>query len=45
VIFSDASGRTNVRRAFAFSRSTAIINDIPSEARFEPSEWGTVVFQ
>jgi hypothetical protein len=40
VIFSDPDGTLDVLRAYLFDRDTAIVNDIPSEARLEPAKWG-----
>jgi len=40
VIFSDPGGSRNVLRAYHANRDTAIVNDIPSEARLAPDKWG-----
>jgi hypothetical protein len=45
IVFSDASGRKGVRRSFYYDHDTAIINDIPSEARLAPSRWGDITFE
>ena len=42
VIFSDPGGSRNVLRAYYANKDTAIVNDIPSEARLEPRKWGVV---
>lgn len=42
VIFSDAGGSRNVLRACYFNKDTAIVNDIPTEARLTPHQWGLV---
>jgi hypothetical protein len=42
VIFSDAGGSRNALRAYRFNSDTAIVNDIPSEARLQPAQWGAV---
>jgi hypothetical protein len=42
VIFSDPGGSRNVLRAYYANKDTAIVNDIPSEARLEPAKWGAV---
>ncbi|NQT85978.1 hypothetical protein HQ560_04390, partial [bacterium] len=42
VIFSDPGGSRNVLRAYHANRQTAIVNDIPSEARLTPQDWGWV---
>jgi hypothetical protein len=42
VIFSDPGGARNVLRAYHANKDTAIVNDIPSEARLEPQKWGVV---
>jgi len=40
VIFSDPGGSRNVLRAYHANKDTAIVNDIPSEARLAPDKWG-----
>lgn len=45
VIFSDPGGNMNVLRAYLFNHDTAIVNDIPSEARLEPAKWGVLSIQ
>ena len=42
VIFSDAGGSRNALRVYYANRNTAIVNDIPSEARLEPQYWGVL---
>jgi len=42
VIFSDPGGSRNVLRAYYANKDTAIVNDIPSEARLEPHKWGAL---
>jgi len=42
VIFSDPGGHRNVLRAYYANKQSAIVNDIPSEARLEPQKWGVV---
>jgi len=42
VIFSDPGGSRNALRADVFNKDTSITNDIPSEARLQPGNWGTV---
>ncbi|MFW6162315.1 MAG: hypothetical protein ACODAJ_06055, partial [Planctomycetota bacterium] len=42
VIFSDPGGHRNVLRAYYANRETAVVNDIPSEARLEPKKWGVI---
>ncbi len=39
VLFSDPGGSRTVLRAYYANRHTAIVNDIPSEARLEPQYW------
>ena len=39
VLFSDPGGSRTVLRAYYANRQTAIVNDIPSEARLEPQHW------
>jgi len=45
VIYSDAGGSRNVLRACYFNKETAIVNDIPTEARLQPQNWGLVVVE
>lgn len=42
VIYSDAGGSRNAFRLDYANKDTAIVNDIPSEARLEPSKWGLI---
>ncbi len=42
VIFSDAGGSRNVLRLYYANKETAIVNDIPSEARLTPDKWGVL---
>jgi len=42
VIFSDPGGSRNVLRVDYANKETAIVNDIPSEARLEPAKWAEV---
>jgi hypothetical protein len=42
VIFSDPGGSRNVLRAYYANKETAIVNDIPTEARLEPQKWGVL---
>jgi len=42
VIFSDPGGHRNVLRAYYANKESAIVNDIPSEARLEPQKWGVI---
>jgi hypothetical protein len=43
VIWSDAGGSRNVFRACYFNKETAIVNDIPTEARLQVGNWGLIV--
>ncbi|MCS6852841.1 MAG: hypothetical protein NZ700_16910 [Gemmataceae bacterium] len=45
VIFSNPGGNLNATRVNYFNKDTAITNDIPSEARLQPGNWGEVRFQ
>jgi hypothetical protein len=40
-ISSDASGTSNTARTYWSNRRTNLVNDLPSEAWFDPSSWGT----
>jgi hypothetical protein len=42
VIYSDAGGSRNVLRACYFNKETAIVNDIPTEARLQVGNWGVI---
>ncbi|MCX7598521.1 MAG: hypothetical protein N2512_06580, partial [Armatimonadetes bacterium] len=42
IIYSDAGGSRNSFRVDYANKDTAIVNDIPSEARLEPSKWGLI---
>jgi hypothetical protein len=42
VILADSGGSRNVLRVDYANKDTAIVNDIPSEARLEPGKWGIV---
>jgi len=45
VIFSDAGGSRNTLRAYYANKNTAIVNDIPSESRLQPQNWGILRIQ
>jgi len=45
VIWSDEGGSRNVLRACYFNKDTAIVNDIPTEARLQPGNWGQIVVE
>ncbi len=42
VVFSDMAGSRNVLRVCYANKETAIVNDIPTEARLMPHKWGIV---
>jgi len=42
VVFSDPGGSRNVLRVCYANKETAIVNDIPSEARLTPEKWGVI---
>jgi hypothetical protein len=42
VIFSNAEGTGSVIRKWHFNPDTAVMNDIPTEARLEPHKWGFI---
>ena len=44
VLFGDAGGSATVRRAYMFDRESGIVDDLPSEVRVNPSNWGTIAF-
>jgi hypothetical protein len=47
VIYSDQDGVRNIYRSYWIgnSPSTAIVNDVPSEAALEPFSWGELVLE
>ena len=45
VLFSDDSGARTVRRRYLFNLNTNIVDDIPSEVRLRPQDWGEVRFE
>jgi hypothetical protein len=45
VVYSDAGGTRNVLRIDYANKETAIVNDIPTEARLQPHHWGVVRVQ
>jgi len=45
VIWSDAGGSRNVLRVCYFNKDTAIVNDIPTEARLQPHRWGMITVE
>lgn len=44
VIFGGAGGSVTVRRAYLFDRESGIVDDLPSEVRVCPANWGNVSF-
>ena len=44
VVFSDAGGSRSVLRTYYANKDTAIVNDIPSEARLAPHKWVRIEF-
>lgn len=44
VLFGDPSGTRVVRRQYLFDAESQAVSDIPSEARINPSRWGTCEF-
>ena len=42
VIFSDPSGTNRASRVYWHNKSTGLVSDVPSEARLDPSRWGTI---
>ncbi len=42
ILFSDPSGARTIRRRYLFNAETAIVDDIPSEVRLNPTRWGKV---
>jgi hypothetical protein len=44
VIFGDAGGSVTVRRAYLFDRESGIVDDLPSEVRVCPANWGNTSF-
>lgn len=42
VIFSDATGTNRTSRLYWYDKTTGLVSDVPSEARLEPKNWGTI---
>lgn len=42
VLFSDDGGTHTAVRTYYFNHNTGITGDLPSEARLQPADWGTV---
>ncbi len=45
VIYSDTGGSRNVLRVCYFNKDTAIVNDIPTEVRLQPQNWGMMLVE
>jgi len=45
VLFSNDGGGRTIRRAYIANKETAIIEDVPSEARLQPANWATLVVE
>lgn len=44
-ISSDADGKINVSRTYWSNKDTNLVNDMPSEAWFNPADWGIIRFE
>jgi len=44
VIFSDPSGTSRASRLYWHDKKTGLVSDVPSEARLDPRNWGTIGF-
>ena len=42
IIFSDPSGTNRASRLYWHDKTTGLVSDVPSEARLNPSNWGTI---
>ena len=42
VIYSDPAGTNRAARLYWHNKQTGLVSDVPSEARLEPAQWGTV---
>ncbi len=45
ILFSDDTGTECVLRSYWSNRNTNMTSDLPSEAKLQPAEWGTVVVE
>jgi hypothetical protein len=45
VLFSDASGTVTARRAYYYNAETSVVNDLPTEARLQPGQWGPIAVE
>ena len=45
VLFSNPGGNAVSRRAFYFNQDTQITQDIPSEVRLQPANWGPLIVE
>lgn len=45
VLFSNDGGGRTVRRAYVANQDTAIVEDVPSEARLQPANWAKLVVE
>ena len=44
VIFSDPSGTSRASRLYWHDKGTGLVSDVPSEAKVDPKNWGTIEF-
>jgi hypothetical protein len=45
IIASDANGTMNIARLYWSNPNTNLLNDLPSEAWFDPAAWGVLALQ
>jgi hypothetical protein len=42
VIFSDPAGKNRASRLYWHDKQTGLVSDVPSEARLDPANWGSI---
>lgn len=44
-VLSDQTASTRIDRVYWSNKDTNMVSDVPSEARLQPSLWGTLIFE
>jgi hypothetical protein len=42
VVYADDSGHSRSQRLYYYNQQTAMVNDLPTEARLQPDQWGKI---
>ncbi|MCX7888080.1 MAG: hypothetical protein N3B01_12620, partial [Verrucomicrobiae bacterium] len=45
LLFGDDTGSRTSQRVHWVDKETNVVNDVPTEAEFSPSRWGTITLQ